>query len=667
MKLVDALAIRFHHIKGGGRRDCPAIVPTYADSRQASAAGIAGRARASAPTARRTCSSPRSRFPWQIPTSHAEGSCCAPRRSVPGWPRAASCRPLPAPAFHGSEHRALAPPGLPRPPLTNADYWRFADWLAPYFDAVWVPEKNLYGSGNSGVGRIYHNSMLLTTHAVAALSGHQGPCRNDERARALARRLCDSPPWSERDASPEGDPQFHNPGWVESMGTREAAMDKSIDPKVAEALMYAWRARDVLRLPQETVDLIVDRVNRCARGPFFRFPNVRLNQINWNCELYAHNATVTGNAELLVNDYRAQVVRFCDGITRAALPGGSPNLGPGYRFHYLPHRPPDAPLQHRQRGVRERDDPLHPLLRAGARRRHGPDRARAGEPAAGLGRARPVRVLDARRLSELGHGLRVQALARRPHVGAGAAGPAGDRGQPALSPAPRAGRVGQAPVRSRAGPVRASFAGRRRRQGHRALKPVRRQRRTARPEHQGAVRRPDAGERGSSRGARAGWHASARATAVVLVRRRHRPACRDDQALLDRRASCQPARLPVRRHGAVQVVRRRPAGRLERRRPALGELRRPGAPARQGDRDVPASQGGPAAAPASAAAVLPARSRRPGTAVPAAAVCRPVRDTDRAGAHRVRRGDRRHDPPLLRGLDRNTLGDRAPAPRTLHR
>ena len=49
---------------------------------------------------------------------------------------------------------------------------------------------------------------------------------------------------------PEPDPQFHNPGWVESLDTRDAAMDKSIDPKVAEALMYAWRARDVLRLPQ---------------------------------------------------------------------------------------------------------------------------------------------------------------------------------------------------------------------------------------------------------------------------------------------------------------------------------------------------------------------------------------------------------------------------------
>ena len=100
--------------------------------------------------------------------------------------------PLPVPAFHGSEHRALAPPGLPRPPLTNADYWRFADWLAPYFDAVWVPEKNLYGSGNSGVGRIYHNSLLLTTHAVAALSWPPGPVpqrRSRPRAGATPVRL----------------------------------------------------------------------------------------------------------------------------------------------------------------------------------------------------------------------------------------------------------------------------------------------------------------------------------------------------------------------------------------------------------------------------------------------------------------------------------------------
>jgi hypothetical protein len=251
--------------------------------------------------------------------------------------------PSPARARIDREQVTLDPPDLPRPPFGRGDYWRFADWLQPYFDSLWVPEKSLYGSGNSSIGRIYHNSLLLTTHAVAALTRHEGKTRNDDRARVLALRLCESPPWSELAAPAEPDPQFHTPGWVESLGTTAAAMDKSIDPKVAEALTYAWRARDVLELPDETVALIADRIHRCARGPFFRYPSVRLNQINWNCDLYAHNATVTGDTELLVNDYRAQVERFCEGIRRALVRTGSPNLGPGYRFHYLPQANPDHP------------------------------------------------------------------------------------------------------------------------------------------------------------------------------------------------------------------------------------------------------------------------------------------------------------------------------------
>jgi hypothetical protein len=238
----------------------------------------------------------------------------------------------------------LNPPDLGLPPFNDATYWRFADWLYPYFDALWQPDRSYYGSGNSSAGRIFHNSLLLTGHAVAALTGHQGPIRQDDRARALTRRLCDSPPWSELTEPLHPDPQFHTPAWVESMGTRDAVMDKSIDPKVAEALMYAWRARDLLGLPPETVDLIKDRIGRCAHGPFFRFPSVRLNQINWNCELYAHSATVTGDADLLLNDYRAQLARFCDGITKPLSPGGSPNLGPGYRFGYLPARAPTHPF-----------------------------------------------------------------------------------------------------------------------------------------------------------------------------------------------------------------------------------------------------------------------------------------------------------------------------------
>jgi hypothetical protein len=244
----------------------------------------------------------------------------------------------------GPLHSAGAPPGLPAPSLHNADYWAVADWIAPYFDPLWEPDVRYYGSGNSRNGRIYHNVALLTTHAIAALAGHHGPSRQDDRARLLARRLCESPPWNEATEPIEPDPQFHTPGWVESLTTTDAAMDKSIDPKVAEALMYAWKARDVLRLPQSTVDLIEDRITRCARGPFYRFPNVRLNQINWHSEMYAHLATVTGDTELLRDDYRRQMERFTDGITHALVPGGSPNLGPSYRFHYLPHKPPSHPL-----------------------------------------------------------------------------------------------------------------------------------------------------------------------------------------------------------------------------------------------------------------------------------------------------------------------------------
>ncbi len=254
------------------------------------------------------------------------------------------------PAATAGEHPASAsafdpnPPELGLPPMNDATYWRFADWVSGYFDRLWQDGGGHYASGSSTGGRIYHNALMLTGHSVAALSGHQGAIRKDERARRLARRLVDSPPWSELIEPIRPDQQFHTPGWVESLGTRDASMDKSIDPKVAEGLMYAWRAREALALPQETVDLIVDRISRCAHGPFFRFPNLRLNQINWHCELYSHSATVSGNPDLLLADYRQQVERFCDGIPKAQTPGGSPNLGPSYKFSYLPERPRTHPF-----------------------------------------------------------------------------------------------------------------------------------------------------------------------------------------------------------------------------------------------------------------------------------------------------------------------------------
>jgi hypothetical protein len=231
---------------------------------------------------------------------------------------------------------------LPAPPLAERDYWRFADRIATYFEPFWNPLRAHYEAPGAKANVIYNSSLLLT-HAVAAHVGHRGLSRNDERARLLARRLCESPPWSEVRSQSRLDPQFHDPGWREFLDSNASDMDKSIDPKVAEALAWAWRARGELALPQETTVLIRDRVSRCARGPFFRYPSVRLNQINWNTEIYAHAATVAGDEELLRSDYREQVQRFIAGIKRPWFEGGSTNLGRGYQFHYLP----DAAVDHR--------------------------------------------------------------------------------------------------------------------------------------------------------------------------------------------------------------------------------------------------------------------------------------------------------------------------------
>ena len=218
----------------------------------------------------------------------------------------------------------------------NADYWALADRILERFDGRWqddlggyLPVRNPYSTVN--------NAALLTVHATAALHGHQGPARNDERARELVRRLTDHPAPFRGVGSPRRDDKmFHTPGWISSLSNPAALQDKAIDPKVAEGLALAHRAADAIGLEQGARDTIVDYVDRCARGRFFRYPSVRLNQINWNCELYAMAAQLTGDPELLRRDYRSHVEGFCRYATRAQRRDGTPNLGPGWHFTYLP-------------------------------------------------------------------------------------------------------------------------------------------------------------------------------------------------------------------------------------------------------------------------------------------------------------------------------------------
>ena len=189
--------------------------------------------------------------------------------------------------------------------------------------------------GEQGIADSRENAAMLLTHSIAALAGHRGQTRRDERARRIVDRLTSAPAWLGTFPAP-----------TPSLSTCWSAdLDKpvrehmSLEPKVAEALAWAWRARVSLGLSAAAVQRITATVAFCAYSAAWRYPRRLLNQINWSAEMYASAATVTGRPDLLLSDYRAQLADFAGGITRPMSGMKSANLGAGYQFHYRPdHR-----------------------------------------------------------------------------------------------------------------------------------------------------------------------------------------------------------------------------------------------------------------------------------------------------------------------------------------
>jgi hypothetical protein len=223
---------------------------------------------------------------------------------------------------------ALAAPTTARAE-DDAGYWHYADRLQSRLDAGWDEHAGYYKLGGGGVEPMA-NSMLLLTHAVAAMQGHDGPARNDHRARVLAARLVQGPPFVTR----PGTGQTHAPGWVNSMTDPHGGQHLVFDAEVVDGLVYAYRARAALQLPRATVDAIRSAIHGTAHGPFWRYPTIRLNQVNWYALMYAADATVSGDSSLLRRDLRLQLQRFFAGARGTLARAG--NFGAGMRFHYLP-------------------------------------------------------------------------------------------------------------------------------------------------------------------------------------------------------------------------------------------------------------------------------------------------------------------------------------------
>jgi hypothetical protein len=221
--------------------------------------------------------------------------------------------------------------------LDEQGYWAFADRMQTKIDRYWDDREGLYTGLNAGA----HSDVLLTL-AVAAQRDHQGPARNDRRARRIVDALVDSPPFVAKAPPRWKDAQTHAPGFVSSMHTIKSNQHLVVDSEVIDGLRYAWLARRELGLSTAQASAIADRIHRTAMGSYWRWPAIRLNQINWYALVYAANATVTGSPRLLRRDLRLQIARF---VARArGSAGAAGNLGPGLRFNYLPHIRPGAPM-----------------------------------------------------------------------------------------------------------------------------------------------------------------------------------------------------------------------------------------------------------------------------------------------------------------------------------
>jgi hypothetical protein len=129
---------------------------------------------------------------------------------------------------------------------------------------------------------------MLSVHAIAALLGHEGASRHDERIAPLVSAHTEYPAYVERreqlGPTVTGD-QPHAPGWTPSTVHLSHAQHVSLDPKVAEALAYAYRVGDRVGLDPALSARIVQEVHAVATSAFFRYPAIRLNQFNWHADL----------------------------------------------------------------------------------------------------------------------------------------------------------------------------------------------------------------------------------------------------------------------------------------------------------------------------------------------------------------------------------------------
>ena len=94
------------------------------------------------------------------------------------------------------------------------------------------------------------------------------------------------------------------------------------DAEVVDGLVYAYKARDGARAARRRRSRkLRNAIRDTARGSFWRYPTIRLNQVNWYALMYAADATVTGDPTLLKRDLRAAAAALRRAARRGATSG----------------------------------------------------------------------------------------------------------------------------------------------------------------------------------------------------------------------------------------------------------------------------------------------------------------------------------------------------------
>lgn len=221
------------------------------------------------------------------------------------------------------------------------DAWGTIDAVAAGLDHLWDPRAGAYASpGGLVSSRV--NADLLRIHVAAAQADHDGASRRDERVDALVRYLT-GPAFLADDAGLTFGDSRHNvvhvPGWRESSAS-PINQHPSVDAAVARALRGAWLARDRVGLSAAAHTATTRTVVAVASSPAFRAPARLLNQVNWNADLYAAAATISGDPTPLRHDYREQLRWFARHAHAPVIRDGLPNLTAGYAFVYHPEGSP---------------------------------------------------------------------------------------------------------------------------------------------------------------------------------------------------------------------------------------------------------------------------------------------------------------------------------------